>query len=180
MSRADGAAAASPAVRPLSGDDVPRLAELERELFGASAWTAAMLHEELRAPGRWYVGVDAVPDGRTSGAPVRLLAYAGLWFDGDSATVMTLGVAPEAQRRGLGSVLLDALVAHARSLGADAVLLEVRVDNEPAIALYRRAGFEVLGRRRRYYQPEDIDAFTMRLALRDGSAPGAAYPGHHG
>lgn len=171
------------AVRPLTDADVPRLVELERELFGAGAWTAAMLREELAAPGRWYVGVDVEGDsdaegeGDAAGAGPRLVGYAGLWFDGDAATVMTLGVAGEAQRRGLGGVLLEALITRARELGANALLLEVRVDNDPAIALYRRAGFDVLGRRRRYYQPEDVDAFTMRLVL----GPSAAtYPGHHG
>jgi ribosomal-protein-alanine N-acetyltransferase len=62
-------------------------------------------------------------------------------------------------------VLLDALVDHARSRRADAVLLEVRVDNGPALALYERSGFVRMGRRRGYYQPENVDAWTMRLDL---------------
>lgn len=142
--------------RPLTAADLPRLAELERDLFSASAWTEGMLAEELEAPGRSYVGID--DDG-------VLVGYAGLWFDGDVAQVMTLGVAPAAQRRGVGTALLAALLDQARDLGAAAVLLEVRVDNAAALALYERHGFVVLGRRRRYYQPEDVDAFTMRLAL---------------
>ena len=144
--------------------DEERLVELERELFGASAWSAAMVREELGAPGRWYVGVDDPAPGVQGEA--RLVAYAGLWFDGDVAQVMTIGVAREAQRRGLGAALLRALVARSRELDAEAVLLEVRVDNHPALAMYERFGFEVLTRRKRYYQPEDVDAWTMRLALR--------------
>lgn len=151
MSGAPGAG-----LRPLTDADLPRLLELERELFGPGAWSAGMLAEELAAPGRWYVGADG--DG-------RLVGYAGLWFDGDVTQVMTIGVDPAAQRGGLGTALLTALVARSRELGAQAVLLEVRVDNEAAIALYQRAGFEIIGRRRRYYQPEDLDAWTMRLEL---------------
>lgn len=151
MSGAPGAG-----LRLLTDADLPRLLELERELFGAGAWSAGMLAEELAAPGRWYVGADG--DG-------RLVGYAGLWFDGDVTQVMTIGVDPAAQRGGLGTALLTALVARSRELGAQAVLLEVRVDNEAAIALYQRAGFEIIGRRRRYYQPEDLDAWTMRLEL---------------
>lgn len=45
------------------------------------------------------------------------------------------------------------------------MLLEVRVDNDPALALYRRFGFARMGLRRRYYQPENVDAYTMSLDL---------------
>jgi ribosomal-protein-alanine N-acetyltransferase len=155
-------------VRPLTPADVPRLVALERMLFGVSAWSEVMLREELDGPGRWYVGVDGddLVRGDTSIVPLsRCVAYAGLWFDGDVAQVMTIGVVPSAQRRGIGRMLLGALVDHARHLGASAVLLEVRVDNEPAIALYGSMGFTTLSRRRRYYQPENVDAWTMRLPM---------------
>ena len=159
----------APQVRAVVLADVDRIVQLERLLFGGSAWSEMMVREELGAPGRWYVGVDGdvLVRGHAPLAPSsRLVAYAGLWFDGDDAQVMTIGVAPSAQRRGLGGLLLSTLVERAVELGARSVLLEVRVDNEPAIELYRRAGFAVLGRRPRYYQPEDVDAWTMRLPLR--------------
>jgi len=157
-----GAAGARPDLRALLPADVPRVAELERQLFGPSAWSEAMIAGELHAPGRWYL---AAALGET------LVGYAGLWFDGDVTQVMTIGVAPAVQRQGVGSLLLGALVDRSRELGASAVLLEVRVDNAPAIALYERFGFTVLGRRRRYYQPEDVDAWTMRLDLAAEDAP---------
>ena len=69
------------------------------------------------------------------------------------------------QGHGLGRRLLTALVGHAREVGAAQVLLEVRVDNAPAIHLYESSGFTMLGRRRAYYQPGNIDAYTMRLPL---------------
>lgn len=147
-------------MRPLVAADLDVLERLERELFGAGAWSRAALAEELVGPGRWYVGATA-PDG-------TLIGYAGLWFDGYDAQVMTIGTDPAHQRRGVGRRLLVALVDRARELGAEAVLLEVRVDNAPAIALYTSLGFATMGRRRGYYQPEDVDAWTMRLALREG------------
>ena len=159
-------------MRALTVADLPRLAGLEQELFGPSAWSPEMLRQELAGPGRWYVGIDGDLPAATGpvGTPPSsggraLVAYAGLWFDGDVTQVMTIGVTTAAQRRGLATVLLRALVDRSRELGAQAVLLEVRVDNTPAIALYEQFGFSVLARRRRYYQPEDVDAFTMRLPL---------------
>ena len=156
-------------LRPLTLADVGAVLALEQALFGPSAWSQETVRDEVAGYGRWYVGLDGPAAGATgpAGAPgsPSLVGYAGARFDGDVVEVMTIGVAAGAQRRGLGSQLLGALIAHARSLGASAVLLEVRVDNDPAIALYERAGFSVVGRRRRYYQPEDIDAFTMRTEL---------------
>jgi len=160
-------------LRPLASADFDRVLQLERTLFGAGAWTYGMLADELAALGRWYIvaepaGPDAVAVYGVGPKPV--VGYAGLWFDGDVAQVMTIGVDPQYQRHGVGRALLEALVGRARKLRADAVLLEVRVDNGPALALYERLGFERIGLRKRYYQPEDVDAFTMRLDLRGGEA----------
>jgi ribosomal-protein-alanine N-acetyltransferase len=150
-------------LRPLTSDDVPEVAALERELFGRSAWTPSMLREELGAPGRTYLAAELDELDEPAGAP--LAGYAGSWWDGDVVQVMTIGVREALQGRGVGRALLGAILAQAVDLGAGAVLLEVRVDNARAIELYERAGFVVLARRRRYYQPEDVDAWTMRLDL---------------
>ncbi|TXR58212.1 ribosomal protein S18-alanine N-acetyltransferase [Quadrisphaera setariae] len=143
--------------------DVEPLLPVEAELFGASAWSAETFWSELAAPGRTYlVAVEDDDDGVRDRA---LLGYAGLALAGPDADVQTLAVAPHAQRRGVGGLLLDALVRAARDGGASAVLLEVRADNAPAQALYAARGFERIGVRRRYYQPEDVDALVLRLRL---------------
>lgn len=154
-------------LRPLDGRDLPRLARLEAELFGPGAWSEAMLAEELEGPGRWYVGAEVVDSALVEAGLVDadLVGYAGLWFDGDDVQVMTIGVDSRYQGRRIGHRLMEALLDRARELGARTVLLEVRVDNEAALALYERFGFERLALRKRYYQPEDMDAWTMRLRL---------------
>ena len=164
--------AAGVRLRPLRWWDVAALLPVEADLFGPSAWSAELFWSELAAPGRTYlVAVEDDGDGDgdgggDDGAPAEvLLGYAGLAVAGPDADVQTLAVAPRAQRRGLGALLLDALLDTARSGGAASVLLEVRADNEPAKALYAARGFERVGVRRRYYQPEDVDAHVLRRRL---------------
>ena len=148
-------------LRPLAWADITRVAALEVQLFGRSAWTMGMLTEELRGQGRWYVA--AQPNGE--GVPAPLVGYAGLWFDGEHAHLMTIGVDPVVKGHGVGKTMLDALVVRAREIGAESLILEVAVDNDVAIAMYRSRGFAQIGLRKRYYQPEDVDAFTMQLVL---------------
>jgi ribosomal-protein-alanine N-acetyltransferase len=105
------------------------------------------------------------------------VGYAGLVVAGNQADVQTLAVAAPAQGRGLGRLLLDALIAEARARDAAEVLLEVRAENAPARALYERAGFERIAVRRGYYRPGGTDALVLRLKLHRGGA-GAADPAH--
>jgi ribosomal-protein-alanine N-acetyltransferase len=144
----------APSLRPLRWWDVAGLAPVEQELFGAAAWSAETFWSELAAPDRAY---RVAEDG--GGA---LLGYAGLAGGlRAEADVQTLAVVPAAQGRGVGRALLGALLHEARARAATAVLLEVRADNAPALALYASAGFERIGLRRRYYPP-DVDAVVMR------------------
>ncbi|WP_265520670.1 ribosomal protein S18-alanine N-acetyltransferase [Oerskovia flava] len=164
-------------LRPLRAADLARVVQLEHELFGRGAWTYGMLAAELGGQGRWYVAAEPVRLDAAGSQP--LVGYAGLWYDGDVVQIMTIGVDPALQHLGIGSTLLTALIDRARVLRAEAVLLEVRVDNDAALGMYAKFGFEQLGIRKRYYQPEDVDAYTMRLELshEDAVVPGPREPG---
>jgi [ribosomal protein S18]-alanine N-acetyltransferase len=94
-----------------------------------------------------------------------LIGWAGIRVIGTDAEVLTIGVIPNARRRGVGSGMLAALMTEARRRGARQVLLEVRVDNLPARQLYRREGFIELGIRRGYYDNGRVDAVMMGHAL---------------
>ncbi|MDQ1289895.1 MAG: [ribosomal protein S18]-alanine N-acetyltransferase [Actinomycetota bacterium] len=150
-------------LRSLRWWDVERILPVERSLFGPTAWTAEAFWSELAHPAtRWYV-VAEDDDG-------NLLGYGGLMVTGAEADVQTVAVVPAAQGRGVGGRLLDALLDEAARRGATSVMLEVRADNPTAAGLYRRAGFEQISIRRRYYQPGDVDALILRLRpLRRGA-----------
>ncbi|MFR0555740.1 ribosomal protein S18-alanine N-acetyltransferase [Pseudoscardovia radai] len=165
--------------------DLDQVARLEADLFGAGGWSRAVLEEEFHAPARHYL-VDVIPandganddvdGGADDGANDTVRGYAGYWYDGDDAELMTVGVGTAWQNQGIAGRLLDRLLADATADGARRMLLEVRTDNEPALAVYRRRGFERIGLRRRYYQPENKDAYVMAVQLGErivGFAPAA-------
>lgn len=149
-------------VRPMTEADLDVLLPYEDVMFGSEAWTRRSYLEELHDTElrRYLVAEDTAPDGGGT-----VLGSGGVMTIGETAQIMTVGVLPAARRRGIGRVLVRALVAHARQQGAAEVLLEVRVDNDAARALYDSEGFDVLGRRRGYYDHGRVDAITMRLEL---------------
>lgn len=82
----------------------------------------------------------------------------------DEAELLTLGVAPDARRLGLGRDLTAEFAATSRQRGAASAFLEVAADNTPARALYAALGWQQAGIRRGYYRP-GLDAIVMRLDL---------------
>jgi ribosomal-protein-alanine N-acetyltransferase len=136
--------------------DADRCAELESLLFpGDDPWPTAAFVRELAAAHNHYVAARIGAD--------TLIGYGGISRLGRTPPfeyeIHTIGVDPEYQGRGIGRRLLDELLNVAD--GA-VVHLEVRTDNEPAIALYRSVGFAAVGVRRRYYRISGADAYTMR------------------
>lgn len=84
------------------------------------------------------------------------------------AELLTIAVAPEARRQGLGATLLAEFTAAAAARGAETAYLEVAADNAAAIALYLGAGWNEAGRRRGYYRPHGrppIDALVLARGL---------------
>lgn len=160
-------------LRPMRWQDLDRVTPIEQQSFPDDAWSEASWWAELaQRPRREYLVAESSTSAGSDTKPA-LLGYAGLDHAGDTADVMTIVVAPSARRAGLGRDLLAALLDRAGRGGAEHLLLEVRADNEPAIAMYRRAGFEVLTTRPGYYRAADggsaIDAWVMRCQLTGGS-----------
>jgi ribosomal-protein-alanine N-acetyltransferase len=126
---------------------------LEQDLFDDDRWTARTYWSELgQLDTRYYlVAVDRDV----------LQGYAGLCDYPDEAFVQTIAVARDAQGKGVGARLLQALLDEAARRRQRRVMLEVRADNDRAIALYERFDFRRSAVRRGYYQPSGADALVM-------------------
>jgi [ribosomal protein S18]-alanine N-acetyltransferase len=132
--------------------DIDHIMEIEVETFADTAWSAAQFWSELAQGNRRYVVVEDGSD---------VVAYGGVMVVPPTADIQTIAVSPSARRLGLGAMILDHLLSSAHDRGCTEVLLEVRADNEPAIALYEQAQFEAIARRTSYYGP-GRDALVMR------------------
>jgi ribosomal-protein-alanine N-acetyltransferase len=80
------------------------------------------------------------------------------------ARIITIDVHPEQRRAGLGSILMDAAETRLAQAKAKSIILEVAVDNHPAIAFYKKRGYSIVGTIPRYYLGS-LDAFRMEKEL---------------
>ncbi|WP_114964644.1 GNAT family N-acetyltransferase [Alkalilacustris brevis] len=146
----------------MPGADPQVLAQLHARCFADTrAWSAGEIAALLARP---EVVAVTCPEGF---ALIR--AAAG------EAELLTLAVAPEARRRGVGRALLLQAVQAARVRGAQEMFLEVASDNHAALALYAAAGFMQVGRRPGYYRDchgGGADALVLRCELGDVSPGG--------
>lgn len=135
-----------------TGDDLDAVVALEQGFLERERWSAASWAGELSASDRraWLARVDG-----------EVVAVALFQASGDTADLHRVVVAPSARRRGVAAALLDAGHAWARDCGATRVLLEVRPDNQAAVALYQRLGYTRIALRRDYYAT-GVDAWVMQ------------------
>ncbi len=96
---------------------------------------------------------------------LMMVGYGGFWLMVDEAHISTLATHPLWRRRGVGELLLLAMIEHATEIGARWITLEVRPSNIGAQALYRKYGFEVTGLRKRYYSDNGEDALIMATPI---------------
>ena len=144
--------------------DLDAIMRLERATFVTDAWSEETMRRELEGPHGYYL---VAVDDDAEDPERRLLGYAGLLAPAGSGQgdIQTIAVAPFARGIGLGRGLMHALITQARRKHVGELFLEVRADNPIARALYDSLGFVQIGVRRGYYQPDDVDAVTMRLAV---------------
>lgn len=144
--------------------DLAQVMAIEEAVFVGDPWPRSAFQRQLDNPlAQFLVIVVRDPlETRAARRPAgKVIGYAGTWIIVDEAHLMNIAVTPTFQRQGLGELLLLVVLDSMRALGAATCTLEVRPSNTRAQALYRRLGFHVEGRRRRYYLDNGEDALIM-------------------
>ncbi|MET0998883.1 MAG: GNAT family N-acetyltransferase [Marmoricola sp.] len=147
-------------VRAADIDDVPAVSRLETDCLGDDAWSEGLVREGIRGALPTVSYLVAESDGSVVGHAVTSAA-------GDIAELQRIAVEPGHRRTGVASALLAGVVEAAGRTEADRLLLEVREDNQGALAFYARAGFVEIDRRPRYYA-DGTTAVVLRLGLGRG------------
>ena len=124
---------------------------LEKMCF-PKPWTRQMLIGELENEAAHYIVY--ILDGVVVG-------YAGYWYTPDCADITNVAVHPDYRRMGIASKLIESMVCEAKILGANRMMLEVRVSNSVARMLYEKHGFSQIAIRKRYYSDNGEDAIIM-------------------
>nr|WP_314541021.1 ribosomal protein S18-alanine N-acetyltransferase [uncultured Massilia sp.] len=157
------AAATGLALRPMVVADIDAVHALECSVF-PHPWSRANFVDSLASGYDCWVLRDA-GQGLEEGA---LAGYFLLMHAVDEAHLLDVAVAGERHGTGLGRYLLDRIAVRARERGMESILLEVRPSNERALQVYRRYGYQEIGRRKGYYPAHEgrrEDAIVMRFAL---------------
>ena len=136
----------------MTQDHVAAIAQLEMLCF-SDPWSENSISYELTNPlSLWLVAVE----------DNCVLGYVGSQTVMGESDMMNLAVDPQHRRRGIGALLVNALVEALRLRGSNCLSLEVRTSNENAKALYARAGFIQIGKRPNYYRNPKEDALILR------------------
>lgn len=163
-------------LRDMTRDDVRAVRRIESAAY-RDAWPARAFESELaNAFARYRVAVEAAPTDEPAPprgplaairrrlhrpARDRIVGFMGVWYMHDQMHLVTIAVDPAAQGRGIGARLLLDCVDLAREAELPEVVLEVRVGNTRAQALYERFGFRRAGTLVAYYQDNQEDAHVM-------------------
>ena len=136
----------------MKAEHVPQVAQLEAICF-ADPWSEMSIASELRNIwSYWVVALDGD----------EVVGYIGSQSSCDETDIMNIAVHPDCRRRGIAESLIDNLIKELKNRGSHALMLEVRVSNDPAIALYEKLGFQQVGRRKNYYRNPKEDALILR------------------
>ena len=101
------------------------------------------------------------------GAGEQVIAYAFFRLAADELHLLKIAVTPAWRGRGIATRFLERCFAVSAQRGATSVHLEVRPTNKTAIELYHRLGFQVVGKRRKYYEDTKEDALLMIKNLKE-------------
>ena len=166
----------------LAYDDIAQISRMEQDFF-STPWSEASIGHYAEAGNTIFVVARSddpyIPDlpetaiiseqrnlpGDSSGLPRRVVGYAAVLCAADEGNLVSIGVAKDCREMGIAAELLDITYEMALARGVTSINLEVRESNEPAICMYEKEGFQLVGKRPGFYQNPTEDALLYIKSL---------------
>jgi ribosomal-protein-alanine N-acetyltransferase len=145
-------------IRRMKEEDLPAVLSIEALCF-SNPWSDSTFRGEIQNTSVSFPLVVVRRPGD------EVVAYIIFWQIRDDVQVNNVAVHPDFRGLGLGETMMRYAIARVRDAGATFMTLEVRQSNMPAMTLYRKLGFEIMGTRKNYYSKPDEDACVMALVL---------------
>lgn len=142
---------------PMQESHVAEIAEIEKQCFSVP-WSENGIRAELDdKTARFLVCVSGD----------RVLGYVGVHEVCEEAYIANIAVCNGYRRFGIGEELMESAEDEARMRGCEFISLEVRKSNESAVALYKKLGYNIAGKRKNFYSDPPEDALIMTLILKE-------------
>jgi ribosomal-protein-alanine N-acetyltransferase len=160
-------------IRRATSADVPAMMKVELQSPGAAHWSRRQYERLFTAtpdPAQstrvvWVVDNESERSGKDRNENREVLAFLVAHRIDSDWELENLVVAQSVRKRGIGTLLLEKLIAQVRDDTGRSIFLEVRESNEGASRLYQKLGFKEVGLRKGYYQNPPEDAILYRLSL---------------
>ena len=146
----------------ITPQDLDKILSIDRKAF-KRPWHRKSFLEELVCENAYSYAVRSQPVDQRS----EIIAYVFLRVLLTEMHILRIAVAAEFQAMGVATWLLQQCFSLAKHKKVYSVYIEVRPTNETAIALYRKSGFQLLGRRPAYYPETGEDALVMVKHLKE-------------
>jgi ribosomal-protein-alanine N-acetyltransferase len=151
-------------IRRMKEGDLPAVQTIEGLSF-SNPWSDSTFRGEIQNTSVSYPLVVVCRTDDSAVSDEEVVGYIIYWQIGDDVQVNNVAVHPDCRGLGLGEAMMRYAIAKVREAGAAFMTLEVRQSNTPALTLYKKLGFEVMGVRKNYYTKPDEDACVMALDL---------------
>jgi ribosomal-protein-alanine N-acetyltransferase len=155
-------------IRTMRSDDLEQVVAIDKMSFSMPWPISSYRYELFENP----LSLLWVAEAARDGVQPRVIGMVVVWLVMDEAHIATIAVHPEYRGRGIAKDMLKIALDEVIRRGMHSATLEVRAGNIIAQRLYSRFGFQVVGRRPRYYRDNDEDALIMTVSgLVDTSPP---------
>ncbi len=147
-------------IRPMKTKDLTRVVKIDEASF-TSPWSRVMYSIDIKNKPDTQANVAETCPATPDEAPLIVGMVVAYFVAGDEVHIATIAVDAPFRRQGIAEILMYDVLNMFAERGAQTSMLEVRVSNQAAQALYQKFGYEVVGERPNYYSDNHETALLM-------------------